>query len=175
MRATKTFWLLLLLAVFAMGSLAQAQSMKIGFVKDERIKAEYRSWTRAQEQWEMENKSWEEEATTKQQELLDLEDDFERKKLILSEDKKREQELAISTKREALDAFTKQIYGPGGTAERKYEQLVAPLLDNVTQAIEAVSIEENYDVVFTLQSGLGYIKEQYDITDKVLQKLDEIE
>ncbi|MCP4684942.1 MAG: OmpH family outer membrane protein, partial [bacterium] len=32
-----------------------------------------------------------------------------------------------------------------------------------------------YDVVFTLQSGLGYIKDTYDITDKVLEQLEKLD
>lgn len=156
-------------------STAQAQGMKIGFVKDERIKAEYSAWQKAQEDWELENKVWEEEAMAMEEELQELQAEFEKQRLILSEEKRKEKELVIQTKKESLDDFTRKIYGPGGTAERKYEQLITPLLDNVTRAIETVAIEEDYDVVFTMQSGLGYIKEQYDITDKVLQKLDEIE
>ncbi len=154
---------------------AQAQGLKMGFVQDERIKTEYSAWQKAQEDWQLENKVWEEEAMNLEEELEELQTEFEKQKLILSEEKRREKELIIQTKKESLDDFTRKIYGPRGTAERKYEQLITPLLDNVTRAIEAVAVEEDYDVVFTMQSGLGYIKEQYDITDKVLRKLDEIE
>lgn len=166
---------LVALVLAAMPVTTQAQGLKMGFVQDERIKVEYSAWQKAQEDWELENKVWEEEATTMEQELRELQTEFEKQQLILSEDKRKEKELVIQTKEESLDDFTRKIYGPGGTAERKYEQLIRPLLDNVTRAIEAVAIEEDYDVVFTMQSGLGYIKEQYDITDRVLQKLDEIE
>lgn len=166
---------LVALVLATMPVTTQAQGLKMGFVQDERIKAEYSAWQKAQEDWELENKVWEEEATTMEQELQELQNEFEKQQLILSEDKRKEKELVIQTKKESLDDFTRKIYGPGGTAERKYEQLIRPLLDNVTRAIEAVAIEEDYDVVFTMQSGLGYIKEQYDITDRVLQKLDEIE
>jgi outer membrane protein len=178
MKFAKMLPLTIVLAAFVLSMLpavGQAQSIKIGFVKDERIKTEYDAWQRAQEDWELENKVWEEEATAMEQELQELQEEFEKQKLILSEEKRREKELVIQTKMESLDDFTRKIYGPGGSAERKYEQLISPLLDDITRAIEAVAIEEDFDVVFTMQSGLGYIKEQYDITDKVLQKLDEIE
>jgi len=152
-----------------------AQGMKIGFVKDEVIKQEFKAWQRAQEQWELESKAWEDEATTKQTELQDLVDEYERQKLILSEEKKREKEATIMAKQEGLDAFTRQIYGPNGVAERKQAQLIQPLLEKVSEVIETVAIEEDYDVIFTMQSGLGYIKETYDITEKVLQRLEEVE
>lgn len=154
---------------------ASAQATKIGFVNDERIKMEYKAWTKAQENWEIEAKAWEDEAVQKQQDLQDLIDEFEKQKLILSQEKKKEKEAAINVKQNDLDEFTRRIFGPGGQAERKQAQLLQPLLENVTKAIEAVAIQENYDVIFTLQSGLGYIKESYDLTDNVLKYLDENE
>jgi outer membrane protein len=153
---------------------AAAQGLKIGFVKDERIFQEYPAWQKAQEQWDLEKKAWDEEASTKQQELVELQDEYEKQKLILSEEKKKEREATLNAKQEALDAYTSKVFGPGGTAEKKYEQLITPLLENVHKAIEAVALEENYDVIFTLQ-GLGYIKDSYDVTDKVLNALEELE
>ena len=162
--------------VFALiGSVANAQGLKIGFVKDDVIKQNYSAWQRAQEQWELEAKAWDDEALAKQKEIEDLLVEYDKQKLILSEDKKREKEAAIRAKQESLDAYTRQIYGPGGTAEQKNTQLLEPLLEKATAAIEAVAIEGEYDVIFTMQSGLGYIKESYDVTDKVLEYLEKEE
>lgn len=161
--------------ILTAGQSAKAQALKIGYIDDDKIKENYPAWNRAQEQWEVERKAWEDEANAKQTELQDMMDEFDKQKLILSEEKKKEREAAIRTKREALDAYTRQIYGPGGTAEQKQMTLISPLLDKVNQAITLVAEEENYDIVFTMQSGLGYIKPVYDITDKVLEKLETLE
>jgi len=158
-----------------LSSEAHAQGIRMGFIQDERIKEEYKAWQKAQEDWEIEARTWEEEAVTKQDELKELEEEYERQKLILSEEKKRQKEDSVMAKAAELDAFTRQIYGPGGEAERRQAELIQPLLEQISQAIEAVAIAEDYDVVFTLQSGLGYIKESYDMTDKVLEYLAEEE
>lgn len=166
----------LLLALLVLGAAnVSAQALKIGFVKDDEIKAGYKAWVKAQQQWEIEKKAWDEEAQTKQTELEQMLDEYDKQKLILSDEKRREREAAIRTKKESLDAFTSSVYGPGGTAERKQEELITPLLQNVNKAIEAVALEGGYDVIFTMQSGLGYIKETYDVTAKVLEQLEKIE
>ncbi len=152
----------------------KAQALKIGFVKDERIFQEYPSWQKAQEQWDLEKKAWDEEAIAMQEELEESVEEYEKQKLILSDQKKKERETAINAKQDALNAYTSRVFGPSGTAEKKYAKLVQPLLENVHEAIEAVAVEGNYDVIFTLQ-GLGYIKDSYDVTDKVLQYLEELE
>jgi outer membrane protein len=164
---------MLAVAVASLAGSASAQGMKIGYVKDEAIKKGYPAWVKAEEQWRAETKAWEEEALAKQDELQLLVDEYEKQRLILSDEKKREKEASINAKKDALDAYTKQIYGPNGTAERKHAQLLDPLLESISNAIEAVAIEGNYDVIFTLQSGLGYIKEEFDITDKVIKHLEE--
>jgi outer membrane protein len=176
MRRIKSLLLSLMICSIILPVVAQsvaAQAMRIGFVRDERIKTEYPAWVKAEEQWTAERQAWEEEAIAKQDELLELQQEYEKQRLILSEEKKRQKEAAISTKQEALDAFTKQIYGPNGTAERKHAQLLGPLLEGISNAIEAVAVAGNYDVIFTLQSGLGYIKEEYDVTDQVIKYLEE--
>ena len=154
---------------------AFAQGAKVGFVRDDVIKEKYEAWARAEEQFRTERAAWDEEAMSKQDELQEIVDEYDRQKLILSEEKRNEREALIRTKTEALDAFTRQIYQPGGTAERKQEELFGPLLENVSKAIEAVALEEEYDVIFTMQSGLGYIRETLDVTDKVLDALDNLE
>ena len=163
------------LALMAGTNLATAQNLRMGFIDDEKIKAAYPDWNRAQDQWEIERKAWDDEAVAKQTELEELIEEFEKQKLILSEDKKLEREAAIRAKRDALDAYTRQVYGPGGTAEQQQMQLIGPLLEKVNTAIQLTAEEGDFDVVFTLQSALGYIKPQYDITEKVLEKLESLE
>ncbi len=157
------------------GPSSQAQDIKIGFINDEQIKQNYPEWARAQEQMDIEMKAWDDEAVTKQTELEELIEEYDKQKLILSEEKKQEREAAIQAKRDGLDAYTRQIYGPGGSAERRQMELISPLLEKVNTAIQLVAEEGGYDVVFTLQSGLGYIKPAYDVTDKVLEQLETIE
>jgi outer membrane protein len=168
-------WILVLPLATLVVSSAHGQALKIGYVDDEQITQNYPAWQRAQEQWELENKAWDDEATSKQEELQEMLDEYDKQKLILSEEKRKEREAQIRVKREALDAYTNQIYGPGGTAERKHKELVQPLQKNITEAIRLLAEEEGYDVIFTSMSGLGYIRETYDVTEKVLEYLDKVE
>lgn len=152
---------------------SNAQGMKIGYVDDQQILQANKAWIKAQEDWNIESKAWQDEAQAKQVEIQELFSEYEKQKLILSDEKRKEKEAAIRTKEEDLDAYTRRIFGPGGAAEKKQDVLTRPVLEAVTKAIEAVSLEGNYDVVFTVSgSGLGYIKETYDITQKVIDYLD---
>lgn len=154
-----------------MAASAGAQG-KFGFVDSDKIFTNYKEWQKAQEDYNAEYKAWDEEGQTMQQDLEDLIAEYDKQKLILSPEKKKEREAAIDAKRQALDAFTKQIFGPSGKAESRNTELVRPLLEKINNAIERVAMENNYDFIFN-SSGLAYARQDYDITDKILEALEE--
>lgn len=155
----------------ALASAGFAQIGKFGYVDSDKIFAEFKEWQKAQEQFNTEYKAWDDEAKSMQKDLEDMQVEYEKQKLILSADKKKEREAAIEAKRQALDAYTKEVFGPSGTAERKNNELVKPLLDKINAAIEKVATEGNYDFIFN-SAGLAYAKKDYDITSKVMTVLE---
>ncbi|UCD18425.1 MAG: OmpH family outer membrane protein [Candidatus Zixiibacteriota bacterium] len=161
-----------LFMIAALASTGSAQLGKFGYVDSDKIFANYKDWVKAQEEFNTEYKAWDEEARQMQEELDEMVAEFEKQKLILSPDKKKEREAAIDAKRQALDAYTKQIFGPAGEAERRNNALVKPLLEKINAAIERVATEGNYDFIFN-SGGLAYAKKDFDITDKVLEALEE--
>jgi len=161
---------LALILVFALS--AGAQVGKFGFVDSEKIFTNYKEWQKAQDDYNAEYKAWDEQGQQMQQELEDLITEYDKQKLILSPEKKKEREAAIDAKRQALDALTKTIFGPSGKAESRNTELVRPLLQKINDAIERVATENNYDFVFN-SSGLAYARQDYDITDKILEALEE--
>lgn len=156
-------------------SSASAQNLKIGYIKDDEIMKSYKAWALAQEQFEVEKRIWDSTAQERATELRNMYDEYEKQRLILSDEKKRERETSIRTREDELNRFTQQIYGPDGTAERKQAELIKPLLENVSKAMEQLAIDEGYDVIFTSQAGVGYIKPQYDVTAKVLEYLEKLD
>ena len=152
-----------------------AQGLRVGFIEDDRIQENYQAWGRAEEQMRIEVKAWEDEAVQMQTDLQDLIAEYDKQKLILSEEKRQEREAAIRVKRDALDNYTKRIFGPGGDAERRQDELIRPLIERVNEAIRQFAETEGYDIIFTGSSALGYVKPSFDVTDKVLEYLDRLE
>jgi outer membrane protein len=157
-----------LVAAFFSGT---AMAQKSAFIDSDKIQANYKEWVKAQEQFNTEYKAWEDEANQMQTDLQKMIDEYDKQKLILSADKKLEREAAINAKDQALASFTREISSPGGKAERRMNELVKPLYEKITAAIEKVAIAENYDFVFN-SAGLAYAKKDLDITDKVIEILE---
>lgn len=159
-----------ILAVWAAPSMAQYG--KFGYIDSDKIYREYKEFAKAEEELETEYRAWDEEAKEMQRELEEIMTDYEKQKLILSEEKKREREAAIDAKRQALDAFTREIFGPQGAAERKRAALQQPIIDKIQEAINQIATEGNYDFIFN-SAMLSFAKPEYDITDKILEILEE--
>ncbi|MCX6827302.1 MAG: OmpH family outer membrane protein, partial [candidate division Zixibacteria bacterium] len=104
------------LAVFALASTGLAQTGKVGYVDSDKIFSEFKEWAKAQDQFNTEYKAWDDEAKGMQKELEDMIVEYDKQKLILSADKKKEREAAIEAKRQALDSYTKDVFGPAGRA-----------------------------------------------------------
>jgi len=171
-RALSVIITVAIIGIAAFSSSAVAQIGKYGYIDSERIFSEYKDWGKAQEEFNTQYKAWDDEAKDMQKQYEEMIQEFEKQKLILSTEKKAEREAALEAKRQSLDAFTKEIFGPGGTAERKNDALVKPLLEKINTAIERVATEGNYDFIFN-STGLSYAKKDYDITDKILKILEE--
>ncbi len=149
---------------------AEAQSVKIGYLDDQKVLQNYDAWNKAKEQFETEMKAWEDEANRMMQNFIQDSVEFEKQKLILSKERRTERMAEISAKRSAVDAFTKDIFGQNGQADRKNTTLTKPLLDNMMAAVRTVAAEGNYDVIFN-SSALAYINPAFDITDKIIEAL----
>ena len=154
--------------IFAVSSLTMAQAGKMGYIDSDKIFAEYEDWTRAQDEFNTQYKTWEDEAKSMQSELEELIQEYEKQKLILSVEKKAEREAQIQAKQTGLDAYTREIFGPMGTAERKNNTLVKPLLDKINAAIKQVAEQKGLQAVWKAEALL-YADEKnvIDITVEV--------
>jgi len=150
---------------------SSASAQKFGFIDSEKIQTSFKEWTKAQDQFNTENRAWDDEASRLNQELQNMVAEYQKQQLILSAEKKAEREAAINAKQQALEAFTKDINGPGGRAEKRIKELVAPLYEKIQTAIEKIAIERNLDFVFN-SASLAYAKKDLDITDAVLDALE---
>ncbi len=147
-----------------------AQSIKIGYLDDQKVLESYDAWNKAKEQFATEMKAWEDEANRMMQNYVQDSVEYEKQKLILSKERRSERQAEISAKRTALEAFTKDVFGQNGQAERKNTQLTKPLLDNMMVAVRTVASAGNYDVIFN-SSALAYINPAFDITEKIIEAL----
>jgi outer membrane protein len=106
--------------------------------------------------------------------LVILKEDYERKKLILTEKVRQQMEEDIKKQENKINEFKQQKFGERGEYFQKQSELMKPVQDRVFKAIQDVAREGGYDFVIDRSSQLMllYMNDKYDLTQKVIKKLE---
>ncbi len=146
--------------------------LKIGYIESNRIMQEYEEVRDAQAKVQKETRRLDVEYTTYVERLDSLNREFERQRLLLSNEKIREKEQEIQALYQSTTAFQQSKFGQDGELYRYQAQLMAPVLDKVDTAVKKIGAERSYDYIIDAAGGaLVYALPAYDITDDVIAEL----
>ncbi|MEN3038160.1 MAG: OmpH family outer membrane protein [Candidatus Kryptonium sp.] len=147
--------------------------VKIGYVDSETIMRQLPEAQEAQRKIDALVQQWQIELQRMRDEWKAKYDEYERRKLILTDEARAQMEKDLTELDKRIAEFQVQKFGPEGELYRKQDEFVKPIQNKIFNAIKEVAIEEGYDFVFD-KSGeilLLYANEKYDLTQKVLNKL----
>ncbi len=166
-----TFAAMLCVLLFVAGT-ARAQS-KIGYVSTEAIMKQLPDAQDAQKQLDALTASWQDELNKMQEDWKKKYDDYDKKKLIMTDQRRAEAERELRDLDQKIADYRNQKFGQNGELFAKQNELMKPVQDRVFKAIQDVAVEEGYDYVLD-KSGeilMMYANPKLDLTDKVLEKL----
>jgi len=147
--------------------------MKIGHVNSNAIMKQLSDAQDAQKQVDALTGQWQEELNRMQGEWKKKFDDYDKRKLIMTDQRRAEAEKELRDLDQRIVDFRTQKFGQNGELFTKQNDLMKPVQDRVFKAIQDVATEEGYDYVFD-RSGeilLMFANEKYDVTQKVMAKL----
>ena len=157
---------------FAAAIPANAQ-MKIGYLNSEAIMQQLPEAQDAQKQLDGITADWQTELTKMQTDLQHKFEDYDKKKLIMSDKRRAEVEKELQDMDRKMVDFRTAKFGTSGELFAKQNELMKPIQDKVFKAVKDVADEGGYDYVFDKSSTtlLMYSNEKNDLTAKVLAKL----
>ena len=146
--------------------------MKLGYIDSNRIMSEFENVRDIQVELEKEQRKLEAEYNGMISQLDSLKQVFEKQRLLMSENRRKEKENELINMERNIQEFQMKKFGPEGEIFRKQSQLLAPILEEVDAAIKVVAAQRGYDYVFDAVSGaIVYALEAHDLTDQVLKEL----
>lgn len=167
--------ILSLVAVAVLAAEASAEA-KIGYIDSYRIRKDFKEFSEAQAKFDKEVTTWQAELDSMRQELEVLAEEYQRQRLILSEQAKKDKEQKLRAAEQEFQQATNSIFGPDGRAERENAELVKPILDKINAVLEKLAVENNYDYIFDSVNGnIAYAKKEFDLTDQVLEELNRLD
>ena len=150
-----------------------AGAQKFALVDMEYILNRIPAYERANEQLNQFSKRWQAEVEALNLEAQTLYKNYQNESLFLSEEQKAKKEEEIVAKEKQASDLKRQYFGPDGELYKKQESLMAPIQDEIYEAIKQISESDGYQVVIdrSSASSMIYASPKIDISNEVLKKL----
>ena len=147
--------------------------LKIGYVDSKTVMDKLPDAQDAQQKLDGFIRDWRSELSKMENDLKSKRDELERKKLILTEQARKDMEKEIDKLQKDVDDYRDKKFGVRGELFQKQNELMRPIQNKVFAVVKEVAKEEDLDFVFDRSSDvtLLYAKEEYDITPQVIEKL----
>ncbi|RPI68455.1 MAG: OmpH family outer membrane protein [Ignavibacteriales bacterium] len=155
------------------GHAASFAQIKIGYIDSDTIMENLPDALDAREKLDALIQEWQSELTTLESDWKSKYDDYEKRKLIMTDQTRAELEQELIKLEQDIATFREEKFGTNGELFQKQDELMKPVQNRVFVAIEEVATEEDYDYIFD-RSGdimLLFAKEEHDLTSVVLEKL----
>lgn len=161
--------LVLILMVSLGGMSLLAGDSKIGYIDSEKVINGYKGMSGLKAQYNNLIAEWEEEAQEKKAEIEKLRGELEEQEVMLSEEAKKKKRNEIREKEKAYEDFLKAVWGENGKAKQKHEELLRPIIEEISNILESIGEEDGYEIIFDISEGnIVYAKVGLDLTERVL-------
>jgi outer membrane protein len=145
---------------------------RIGFVNMRTIFDQYSAKKEAEAVFEREMEDLNREVTAKEERIKALADSIESMRYVASEERIRAKQRTLETLQQGYVQFMQEAER---TAAQRNEELTRPIEEAILQAAEEIGQRENFDLILDAGAGIVvYSKPEFDLTDQVLQKLEEL-
>ena len=163
----------IVLTMMALVATLTINAQKFALIDMEYILKNVPAYERANEQLNQVSRKWQSEVEELQKEAENLFKAYQSEVAFLSNETKTKREQAIVDKEKAAADLKKKYFGPDGELYKKRESLMAPINDEIYNAIKDIADSKGFSVVFDRASGDGIIfaSPKIDIRNDVLTKL----
>lgn len=163
----------LLLLVVVCFSVVAANAQKFALVDMEYILKNIPAYERANEQLNQISKRWQGEVEALTLEAQTLYKNYQSEVVFLSEEQKTKKEEEIVAKEKEASELKRKYFAPDGELYKKRESLMAPIQDEIYNAVKEIADSKGYALILDRASDTSIIfaSPKVDISNEVLSKL----
>lgn len=163
----------LFLAIMVCFSVVMANAQKFALVDMEYILKNIPAYERANEQLNQISKRWQGEVEALTLEAQTLYKNYQSEVVFLSEEQKTKKEEEIVAKEKEASELKRKYFAPDGELYKKRESLMAPIQDEIYNAVKEIADSKGYSLILDRASDTSIIfaSPKVDISNEVLSKL----
>lgn len=162
----------IVVCIVAVWSPGAAQT-KIAHINSETIMTSLPEAVDAQRSLDALVAQWEAELQKMQAEWKKKYDDYDKKKLILTDQNRAEVERELRQMDQSITDYRNKKFGQNGELFQKQNEVMKPIQNKIFKVLEDIAKEDGYDYIFD-RSGeilLLYANDKNDLTDRVLKRM----
>lgn len=151
----------------------KAQEQKIGFIDSDVILQNMPEYSGIEQQLQLLSENWRDEINELENELRELEEDFEAREILFTEQIRQERLAEIEQKSRQLENFVDEKFGPDGDYFTRQQELLEPIQRSIFNALNQVASRDGFDFVFDRAEDIRflYTREQWNLTEEVMLEL----
>ena len=163
----------LLLVLFAAISAVSVNAQKFALMDMEYVLKNIPAYERANEQLTQQSKRWQGEVDDLTLEAQNLYKKYQSEAIFLSDEQRVNREQEILNKEKLASELKRKYFGPDGELYKKRESLMAPIQDEIYNAVKEICESKGYSAVVDRASAVSiiYASPKIDISNEVLAKL----
>jgi len=161
------------IVVFSLLSSLTTAQLKIGYVDSDTILDNSPDMQDVRQKIDALIQEWQTEIRRMENELKAKQDDYEKRKLIMTDQTASETLAEISKMETDLASYREKKFGANGELFVKQDELMKPIQNKIFNIIQGIATEEELDYVFDRSGDILflYAKPDYDLTAKVIERL----
>jgi len=152
---------------------ATASAQKFALIDMDFVLKNIPAYERANEQLAQVSKKWQAEVDALTTEAQTMYKNYQNEVVFLSKEQKKAKQDAIMEKEKQASELKRKYFGPEGELFKKRSSLMAPIQEEIYNAVKDISELRGYQLVLDRASDAGIIfgSPKIDISNEVLQKL----
>lgn len=164
--------ILIIALMLGLLSCAFAQAVKLGYVNTDRLLLDSNEAAEVARLFALDKQNWTNQVKSLDDEIKQMERDFEIRRLTMNEATKRETQSRIDAKKTEAGRLLEEFFGDNGKAEQRYRELIDPLTKKIHDLIKKTAEDEKYTMIFDISMGsVLYAAPSIDLTEQILLEL----
>ena len=162
-----------LLTLFCLAGIIMANAQKFALIDMEYIMENIPAYQRANNELELASQQYQKAIEAKMKEAETLYTAYQKASTTLSATQRTQKEEAIIAKEKEAAELRQKYFGPEGEMAKKEEALIAPIQNQIYEAVKQISQQKGYDAVLDRASATSviYASPRIDISNEVLARL----
>lgn len=147
--------------------------LKIGYIDSDAIMDNLPDVQDARQKLDALIQEWQSELTKLESDWKTKYDDYEKRKLIMTDQLRSETEASLVQLETQIAQYREKKFGTNGELFQKQDELMKPVQNKIFVALKEIAEADDYDYVFDRSGDIMilFAKEKYDLTSQVLEKL----